>query len=89
MSIGGLSETRLGRLRDVMAAHVERGEVPGLVTLISRRGETHVEAIGRKAVGGEPMGRDTIFRITSMTKPITAALNPMAQSVSRPMGSPM
>ena len=32
MSVGGLSKGRLGRLRDVMAGHVERGEVPGLVT---------------------------------------------------------
>jgi CubicO group peptidase (beta-lactamase class C family) len=47
--------------------------VPGLITLISRRGETHGDAIGAKAVGGDPVRRDSIFRITSMTKPITAA----------------
>ena len=71
---GGLSKARLGRMHDVMAGHVERGEVPGLVTLVSRRGEVHVDAIGMKAVGGsDPMRRDTIFRIASMTKPITAA----------------
>jgi CubicO group peptidase (beta-lactamase class C family) len=74
MSIGGLSKARLGRMRDVMAGYVERGEVPGIVTLVSRRDEVHVEAIGNKAVGGnDPMRRDTIFRIASMTKPITAA----------------
>ncbi len=72
MSTGGLSETRLARMHDVMAGYVERGEVPGLVTLISRRGEVHVDVIGRKAVGGDPIQRDTIFRISSMTKPITA-----------------
>jgi len=38
MSSAGLSKTRLGRLRDVMAGFVERREVPGLVALISRRG---------------------------------------------------
>ena len=65
-------EARLGRMHDVMAAHVEAGDMPGLVTLVSRRGETHVDAIGRMAFGGEPMQRDTIFRIASMTKPITA-----------------
>ncbi len=65
-------------MREVMAGHVERG-VPGLVTLISRRGEVHVEALGMKAAGGAgkagngPMRRDTIFRIASMSKPITAA----------------
>ena len=73
MSTGGLSKVRLGRMRDVMAGYVERGEVPGAVTLVARRGETHVDAIGAKAVGGEPIGRDTIVRISSMTKPITAA----------------
>ncbi len=74
MSTGGLSKGRLGRMRDVMAGHVERGDVPGIVTLVSRRGEVHIDAIGMKAVGGnDPMRRDTIFRISSMTKPITAA----------------
>src|SRR5439155_18664184 len=74
MSNGGLSRVRLGLMHDVMAGYVERGEVPGIVTLVSRRGEVHVDAIGMKAVGGkDPIRRDTIFRISSMTKPITAA----------------
>ena len=74
MSRGALSENRLRRLHDVMAGYVERGDVPGIVTLVSRRGDVHVDAIGTKALGGhDPMRRDTIFRITSMTKPITAA----------------
>ena len=65
---------RVDHLHDVLAGHVERGEVPGVVTLVSRRGEVQVDAIGMKAVGGrEPMRRDTIFRVASMTKPITAA----------------
>jgi CubicO group peptidase (beta-lactamase class C family) len=72
MSDGGLSKGRLGRMRDVMAGYVERGEAPGIVTLVSRRGETHVEAIGAKALGGAPMRRDTIFRVSSMTKPVAA-----------------
>jgi CubicO group peptidase (beta-lactamase class C family) len=69
---GGLSRTRLKRMHDVMAGHVESGDIPGLVTLVSRRGETHVDTIGNIAIGGAPMARDTIFRITSMTKPVTA-----------------
>ncbi|MEJ7872132.1 MAG: serine hydrolase, partial [Rubrobacteraceae bacterium] len=73
MSTGGLSNTRLGRMHDIMAGHVERGVVPGIVTLVSRRGEAYVDAIGTKAVGGsEPMERDTIFRVASVTKPIVA-----------------
>ena len=70
---GGLSGARLGRMRDIMSGHVERDGVPGLVTLVDRRGEVHVDAIGTKAVGGsDPMRRDTIFRIASMTKPVAA-----------------
>ncbi len=69
---GGLSKMRLGRMHDVMSRHVEDGAMPGLVTLVGRHGEVHVDVIGRIAFGGAPMQRDTIFRITSMTKPVTA-----------------
>ncbi|MDQ3480534.1 MAG: beta-lactamase family protein, partial [Actinomycetota bacterium] len=72
MSISGLSNKRLGRMHEVMAGHVERGALPGLVTLVSRRGETHVDAIGAQAFDGEPMQRDTIFRIDSLSKPVAA-----------------
>jgi CubicO group peptidase (beta-lactamase class C family) len=61
-------------MHDVLAGHVSGGAMPGLVALVSRRGETHVEAIGRQSFESDaPMRRDTIFRIASMTKPITAA----------------
>jgi len=74
MSAGGFLPARLSRMHDVMAGYVDRGEVPGMVTLVSRRGEVHVDAIGLKSVGAkDPIRRDTIFRISSMTKPITAA----------------
>jgi CubicO group peptidase (beta-lactamase class C family) len=60
-------------MHDVMARHVERGEVPGVVTAVSRGGEVHVDAIGtRTADRTAPVQRDTIFRIASMTKPVTA-----------------
>jgi CubicO group peptidase (beta-lactamase class C family) len=72
-SADGLSKARLGRMHDIMAGHVECGSVPGLVTLVSRHGEVHVDVIGKMAIGGAPMRRDSIFRITSMTKPVTAA----------------
>src|SRR5205823_1787236 len=65
---------RLARMHEVMSGHVARGRVPGLVTLLSRRGETHVNAVGMQAAGGAAaMQRDTIFRVASMTKPVTAA----------------
>ncbi len=61
MSTAGLSRARLARMHNVMAGYVERGEV-------------HVDAIGAQAfTDPTPMRRDTIFRISSMTKPITAA----------------
>src|ERR671910_1642434 len=74
MSSGGFSGARLGRMRDVMAGHVERGVVPGIVTLVGRRGDVRVDTIGTKAFGdSDPVRRDTIFRIASVTKPIVAA----------------
>jgi CubicO group peptidase (beta-lactamase class C family) len=69
----GLSKAGLDRLHGVMAGHVERADLPGLVMLVSRHGEIHVDAIGRLAFEASPMTRDTLFRITSMTKPVTAA----------------
>src|SRR5215475_8285007 len=58
MSAGGLSKARLARMHDVMGGHVASGRVPGLVTLVSRRGETHVDAVGMKAASGnDPMRR--------------------------------
>jgi CubicO group peptidase (beta-lactamase class C family) len=74
MSDGGLSRIRLGRMHEVMAGFVERKELPGLVTLVFRRGEVHVDAIGKTSIDGQkPMRRDTIFRIASMSKPVAAA----------------
>jgi CubicO group peptidase (beta-lactamase class C family) len=77
MSGGGLSKSRLGRMRDVMAGYVERGEVPGLVLAVSRRGERVIEPIGAIDPGGASVRSDTIFRISSLTKPITAAATMM------------
>jgi len=70
---GGFSQTRLARMHAAMQSHVEGGRLPGLVALVSRRGCEHVETIGKLAFGSSaPMRRDTIFRLASMTKPITA-----------------
>jgi CubicO group peptidase (beta-lactamase class C family) len=74
MKTGGLSRARLDRLRKSMTGYVERGEVPGIVTLVSRHGEVHIDAVGNKSLDGpEQVARDTIFRLASMSKPITAA----------------
>jgi CubicO group peptidase (beta-lactamase class C family) len=71
---GGLSEAGLRRMRDVLGRHLESGAVPGLVALVSRGGDTYAEAMGTMHAGdAEPMRRDTIFRMASLTKPVTAA----------------
>jgi len=60
-------------MHGVLEGHVESGAVPGLVALVGRQGAVHVEVIGSMSIGGPSVERDTIFRISSMTKPITAA----------------
>ncbi|MFW5418111.1 beta-lactamase family protein [Nocardiopsis sp. CNT-189] len=71
---GGLSKTGLRRVRDVLERHVESGRIPGLVALIGRGEETHVEAVGTmRRDGGAPMRRDTLFRMASTSKPVSIA----------------
>ena len=71
--INSKPQAGLDRLHEAMAARVAKGELPGMVTLVGRGEDVHVDAIGTMAFGSdEPMRRDTIFRITSMTKPILA-----------------
>ncbi len=61
------------RMHQVLSGHIDRKELPGLVALVSHRGGVHVETLGTLSFDSpEPMKRDTIFRIASITKPITA-----------------
>lgn len=62
----------LAKLEADLEAHVRERQPPGLVALVSRGGKTHAFAVGTMAIGGPPVPRDAIFRIASMTKPITA-----------------
>jgi len=69
----GLSTARLQRLHATMGRYVERGEVAGVAMLVSRRGQTWVDTVGcQDRERGDAMRRDTLFRIASMTKPVTA-----------------
>ncbi len=71
---GGFSKSGLDRMREVLAGHVESGRIPGLVALVSRGGETHVEVMGTmRHDGGAPMRRDTVFRMASTSKPVSVA----------------
>jgi CubicO group peptidase (beta-lactamase class C family) len=69
----GLTETAIERIRAAAVQHVADDKVPGLVALVARGDNVHVEALGALSVGGRPVARDSIFRIASTTKPITAA----------------
>jgi len=72
------SRAGLDRLHQAMAARVAKGELPGMVTLIAHGDDVDVDTIGAMAFGSsEPMRRDTIFRIASLTKPILAAATMM------------
>lgn len=72
--MAAFTNSGLARVRDLLSGYVDRGMLPGLVWLVGRQGETHAGALGATSLdGGTPMRRDSIFRITSMTKPITAA----------------
>src|SRR5487761_1752512 len=69
-----LNQARVADLHTAMTGYVHRGDIPGIVTLIGRGDEIHVDATGMKTVGGkDPIRRDTIFRIASITKPIISA----------------
>jgi CubicO group peptidase (beta-lactamase class C family) len=69
----GLRGAGIERLHAAAERHVGATGVPGLVALVARSDQVHVETLGSLAVGGQPVIRDSIFRISSMTKPITAA----------------
>ena len=70
----GVSSTRLNRLREAMQSYVDEGKLAGLITMIARRGQVlHFECFGMMDIeAGKSMQSDTIFRIHSMTKPITS-----------------
>ena len=72
-SVTRLTAAGLTGLHAVAERHVGEEKVPGLVALVASGGQVHVEALGRLAVGGPAVARDSIFRIASTTKPITAA----------------
>ena len=65
------SKDGLDRLDELVARHVAADEVPGAAWLVARDGEVHVGTAGT-VDGSKPVQRDSIFRIASMTKPVTA-----------------
>jgi len=70
----GMSSSRLERVAELGASYVEQGKYSGIVTLVARKGKiVNLNAHGNFGVNNTaPMQTDTLFRIYSMTKPITA-----------------
>ena len=70
----GMSSERLARIRPAMQRYIDAQLVPGTVTIIARRGKVvHFEALGFMDVEhATPMREDAIFRIASMSKPVTS-----------------
>jgi CubicO group peptidase (beta-lactamase class C family) len=76
----GFDAGRLKRIDEAVARSIDRGEVPGAVVMVGRRGAiVHASAAGRRAVEPtpEPMTLDTIFDMASLTKPVATATSVM------------
>ena len=71
----GFSSEQLNKIETYFASRVGKGEIAGIVTLVARHGKiAHFSAVGYQDAEQEiPMGKDTIFRVYSMTKPIVSA----------------
>ena len=72
----GLSAERLGRIDGAVQRAVDRGEIPGAVVLVARRGRVAFrKAYGRRAKqpAAAPMTADTVFDLASLTKPVATA----------------
>jgi CubicO group peptidase (beta-lactamase class C family) len=70
-----LSKPRLDRMHQILSGYIDRQELPGLVALVSHHDDVHIETLGTLAFNqAAPMRTDTIFRIASLAKPVTAVL---------------
>jgi CubicO group peptidase (beta-lactamase class C family) len=73
MTAKDFSPKGLARIHRVLSGYVQRGSHPGLVAAVAKGDSAHIEVLGRHDVDrGEAMGRDSIFRISSMSKPVAA-----------------
>src|SRR5688572_9830388 len=71
--MSGFDDERVARLRDVIAGHAEQDAVGGVAWLAACGDEVEFGVAGQRTRGEpEPVRRDTIFRISSMTEPFTA-----------------
>ncbi len=88
----GFSSQRLERVRRQMMADVESGRIPGAVLIVARNGKTALlDAIGfQERRSRQPMAKDSIFQIASMSKPITSvAVMILAEEGKLDIGAPV
>jgi len=69
----GLSSERLQRINQMVQRYIDAGQITGAITMVSRKGQVaHFEAQGQMDLEAKtPMRKDAIFRIASMSKPVT------------------
>jgi CubicO group peptidase (beta-lactamase class C family) len=70
----GFDQAVLAQIDRIVEQAVEEGQAPGVVAAVARGSSVHVATAGAMAVDGGPMRRDTLFRISSITKPVTAVV---------------
>jgi CubicO group peptidase (beta-lactamase class C family) len=66
-----LTADGLAQVHKIATSHVGDDRVPGLVALVARGDQVHAEVLGSRTIGGPAMQRDSLFRIASLTKPMT------------------
>ena len=81
----GLSSERLRRIGEAMQRQIQAGQIASAVTLVARRGRVaHLEAFGQLDVESKkPAATDSLFRIASMSKPVTGVANLMLLEEAR------
>ena len=70
----GMSAPRLAHIREAFAQEIDRGNLPGVVVMVARKGKlVYSETVGfQNKEAGKPLSKDAIFRIYSMTKPLVS-----------------
>lgn len=72
-ALSAFPPVRLARVRTALQRYIDSAWAPGLLSFVHLRGQEHVETLGTMAFDSTiPMQRDTIFRLASTTKPVTA-----------------
>ena len=70
----GMSSAKLARISEAFKEQVDKGTLPGVVVMVARKGKlVYSDALGfQDKAAGKPLGKDAIFRIYSMTKPLVS-----------------